>query len=139
MLLNNEEFEYLKKASRMFYEEIGQDYNDLQDEIYKQLLENPMVVIKVIIGKGFIVGFEAPSFLDPLKKTLSEVAWFVEPKYRGTSTSIKLLKAFEKEGKKRNCDDVIMVCLEKLEPKKIGKIYERMGYNIIEHNYKKDL
>lgn len=65
--------------------------------------------------------------------------WYVEPDYRGGTGGIKLLKAFEEEGKARGCARVKMVHLSSLNPELVANIYERMGYHKLQVNYSKEL
>lgn len=65
--------------------------------------------------------------------------WYVKPEHRGGTGGIKLLKAFEEEGKKRGCARVKMVHLMSLNPEQVASIYERMGYHKLQVNYSKEL
>ena len=139
MKTTEEELDYIVRAARRFYKEAGFDFPDNAKEYYTNLLSNDIMFTKVIIGKGFVVGFVAPSFLQPSKKLCSELAWYVEPMYRGTTVALKLMKMYEREASERGCDQVSMVCLESLDPETTGDIYTRLGYKKLESHYIKEL
>jgi hypothetical protein len=49
------------------------------------------------------------------------------------------MKKYEQFAKDNKCNYITMVCLESLEPEKVGKIYNRLGYNALEHHYRKEI
>lgn len=133
------DLDYITSAAGRFYKEAGFAFPDNAREYFESVMGNPLVFTKTIIGKGFVVGFIAPSFLEPTKMICTELAWYVEPMYRGTTVALRLMKMYEKEASDKRCDQVSMVCLEALDPEKTGDIYTRLGYTKIENHYKKDL
>lgn len=133
------ELDYITDAAKRFYDEAGFDIPDNIREYYEELSKNPLIFTKVIKGKGFIVGMVAPSFLHPGRLQCSELAWYVEPEYRGTSVALRLMKMYEQHAKDNGCYYVSMVCLEKLNPEATGKIYEKLGYNRLENHYRRVL
>ncbi|MFM7012462.1 MAG: hypothetical protein ACKO0Z_24565 [Betaproteobacteria bacterium] len=52
-----------------------------------------------------------------------------------SSNGLALLQAFEDWAKDMGADKVMMICLEKLSPERVGKIYMRRGYSPLEHSY----
>lgn len=139
MKTSNEDLEYIIDAAERFYAEAGFEYPDNVREYYNQLNDNPLIFTVVERGKGFIVGFIAPSFLEPSKIQCSELAWYVEPEHRGSSVAIKLMKKYENFAKEKGCNYVTMVCLDNLNPDKVGDIYHKLGYNTLEHHFRKEL
>lgn len=133
------ELEYITAAAERFYAEAGIDFPADAKEYYRTVLDNPLVFAKVIVGKGFIVAMAAPSFLNPTKIQAQELAWYVEPEFRGTSTAIKLMKMYEAEALSRGCKEIGMVCLEALNPESTGRIYEKLGYNKHETHFIKEV
>lgn len=138
-MINKEDLDYVIEAAGRFYAEAGFEYPDNVREYFEDLNENPIIFTIVERGKGFIVGFIAPSFLEPTKKLCQELAWYVEPQHRGTSVAIKLMKKYEAYAREQRCDQVTMVCLDNLNPVKVGAIYQKLGYNVAEHHFKKEL
>lgn len=133
------ELEYITDAAKRFYAEAGYEIPENIEEYYLELRNNPLIFTKTIIGKGFIVGFIAPSFLNPGRLQAQELAWYVEPEFRGTSTAIKLMKMYEAEALSRGCKEIGMVCLEALNPESTGRIYEKLGYNKHETHFIKEV
>lgn len=86
---------------------------------------------------GFVLGLAFPSVLN--KKVLmgSELAWWVEPEYRGTSAGIKLLNHIEQSAQTLGVKAWSMICLESLSPDMVEAIYLRMGYRKSERSYTK--
>lgn len=137
--MSNEDLEYIIEAAQRFYKEAGFEFPDNVREYYEKLAESPYIFTVVEPDKGFIVGMIAPSFLEPTKMMCSELAWYVEPEYRGTITAIRLMKRYEQHAIDSKCDFVSMVALEKLSPDAVGTIYKKMGYNALEHHYRKEI
>lgn len=135
----DEEVEYITEASERFYKEGGFDLIEYPKEYYKSVLDNPVVFAEVIVGKGFIVGMIAPSFLHPGRLQCSELAWYVEPEYRGTTAALRLMRRYEKVARDNKCYYVSMVAIESLNPKATGKIYEKLGYTKLENHYRRIL
>lgn len=66
-----------------------------------------------------------------------EAFWYVLKKYRGHG--IRLLFAFEDWAKNNKAARVAMIHLEHLHPVELRKLYEKLGYRLIETHYVKDL
>jgi len=109
------------------------------NELAEELISNNNVIALQEEGKGVILGILYPHFLNPSMIVAQEIGWWVEPEYRNTSLAIRLLKKFEAEAADRGASKVIMISLESQEPAKVGSIYQRMGYRLIEHNYIKEI
>ena len=138
-MTSKEDLDYIVEAAERFYKEAGFVYPDDIRAYYESLNQNPMIFTVVERGKGFIVGFVAPSFLEPTMIQCSELAWYVEPEHRGTSVAIKLMTRYEAYAKDKGCNYITMVCLESLSPESVGKIYHKLGYNTLEHHYRKEI
>ena len=133
------QLEYITDAAGRFYNEAGFEKPENMKEYYEELSKNPLIFTKTIIGKGFIVGMIAPSFLHPDRLQCSELAWYVETEYRGTSVALRLMKMYEQHAKDRGCDKITMVCLESLNPLSTGNIYKKLGYNKLETHFIKEV
>lgn len=67
------------------------------------LIENHLVLVAEIEGVGpvgFVAGCVAPSLFNSETKVLSELFWWVKPKYRFCRAAQKLLDAFIEWGEK---------------------------------------
>lgn len=65
--------------------------------------------------------------------------WFVKDEYRGGVGAVKLLRAFEDEAQKRGCKRIKMVHLMSVNPQDVEKLYIKMGYNMLQVSYVKEL
>lgn len=96
-------------------------------------------LLAVIDVNGKIEGFLA-SFCGPLigtskVLTASELAWWVNPDFRGGYLSIKLLKHLEKKAKSIGVKYWNMVSMNSSNPLLVNSLYERMGYKHTETSY----
>ena len=137
--MSESELNYLVSASRRFYKEACFDFPIGAKQYYQELDKSPFIFPIIEEGKGFIICSITPSFLTPSKLQCTEIAWFVEKKYRGGSTAIKLMRKYEQLAVSQNCDLITMVALEQLDPVRIGNIYKKLGYKSLEHHYIKEL
>lgn len=93
--------------------------------------------IIVVEGKEGLVGMIclAPA-INPMsgESEALELAWWMEPKYRGTRSSYYLVTAAEQWASKKG-----LTCLKMVAPadSNIGGFYERMGYLKVETMYQK--
>lgn len=108
-------------AARSFYQEC----------LFLLFLEND-------IPHGLIVGYATQTpFSDDL--VAAELAWWVDPEYRGTKGSMELVLAYEAWAKKIGCKHVTMSLLPSLTNPKVEGYYERLGYVKTEISYLKEL
>lgn len=98
------------------------------------LVLNHLVLIaeKDGVKAGFISGFVYPHHFNPHIKQLSEVLWWVPPKFRMTGVGAKLFLGFVDYGKK-NCDCVVMT-IEKDTPL-TDEALEKRGFKLTEKAY----
>lgn len=89
------------------------------------------------------LGMVAGLRIEPLfsrEPIASELVWYIKPEFRGSRESLRLLQAFEYWA--RHVAKVKMIqlaCLSSLNPEKVGKLYNRMGYVKHEEAYIKEL
>lgn len=62
-----------------------------------------------------------------------EVAWWIEPKHRGTRHSLLLLEAYEAWAKRVGCQITQLAYLE--EDMKLNEFYKRRGYRRVETSF----
>ena len=67
-------------------------------------------------------------------RTLQEMGWFVSKKNRGVG--IRLLRAFENEGKIRGCSDILIGGFAS-DPS--NEIYKKLGYREVQTSYIKEV
>jgi len=85
---------------------------------------------------GAIVGILTEMFMSD-KVVATELAWFVTKEARGTPSSIKLVKTFEKWAKQNGANYCVVADIKGITDLK--KLYTRMGYNSSETSYIKGL
>lgn len=68
-----------------------------------------------------------------------EAFWWVQPKYRGGPTGVRLFKYFEKLSEDIGAKRIKMVHLSHINPATMKDIYQRMGYREIEIGYMKEI
>jgi RimJ/RimL family protein N-acetyltransferase len=72
----------------------------------------PFFIAQNDVRTGFIGGTIGPHYLNPDLLVLSELFWWVVPKFRGSSTGGRLLIEFEEFGRRRGAH-LICMTLEK--------------------------
>ena len=121
------------------YEDKSFSYEKVKD-LAQQIIDSDKSESIVILlhdgeqAQGFIVGLtsETPFGTD---KVAVELAWWVEPEYRGTRKSLELMKAYEAWARKVGCQIVQMGYIENSSPEKLAEIYNRNGYTLQEKGF----
>lgn len=83
---------------------------------------------------GMLVGVVNESLFSN-DKIASELAWFVEKEYRGTSVALRLLVEFEKWAKLQGCSFIAMIDLHRVN--NLENMYNKLGYELAEKTYMK--
>ncbi len=83
---------------------------------------------------GMLVGVVNESLFSN-DKIASELAWFVEREYRGTSVALRLLAEFEKWAKLQGCSFIAMIDLHRVN--NLENMYNKLGYELAEKTYMK--
>ena len=81
---------------------------------------------------GFVV---FPMFMNSKTTIAQELFWWVDEEARKTGAGIKILKQTEKLAKEHGAEALMMLSLSDLNGKKIGKLYESLGYKQKEQTY----
>ncbi len=85
---------------------------------------------------GMLVGIASTTpFSDDL--VASELAWYIEPEYRGHRKAVELVEAYEEWAHRVGCSHVTMALLTTLTD--ASKFYERRGYKKTEISFIKSL
>lgn len=88
----------------------------------------------VFIGEnGAIGGMKSPHPFNHSHWIAQELFWWSEGR-----EGLRLLDAFEAWATE-TCGTVRMICLEAINPERMGKLYGRRGYEPLEHGYIKRL
>lgn len=86
---------------------------------------------------GLIIGAVGVHSFNPDKTILNEMAWYVHKDHRGTISSIKLLKEFERLGRDQGAEYCALSVRSNL--KDVDTLYQRLGYHEEERTYLRKL
>ena len=84
--------------------------------------------------QGFIVGVVSETPFG-VEKVAIELAWWVEPEYRGSRKSYELLLAYKAWARKVGCTIIQTGFLEGYSPETLDKVYTKMGMVKHERSY----
>lgn len=87
---------------------------------------------------GGLGGMVTPDLLDG-RLLATEFFWFMDPAHRTGTGAIRLLHAYEAWAKEKGATEVRMVHLVGNHDDQLGRIYQKLGYGLIELNYRKPL
>ena len=144
-----EDIREIKRLGRMFfkYSKVGTKglkWNGVLFEKYLMALINQEVKSIILVSegknklKGSIAGILYPWMCDLNQLILIETWWYVDPKYWNTLTGGNLIREFEKQGKMKGADLIIMISM-KMNEFKLRKFYENIGYKPLEYHFIKEL
>jgi len=125
---------------RLFRDESPfEDYKHLENVDYINKLLDEILAGKGIIfikpNAGIIIGLIAPTIWSDKIYLMQELAWFVKPEYRKSTTGYRLLKAYfeyAKELKKQNRIKFYTISRMITSPK---FNYEKYGFKKIEESW----
>lgn len=112
------------------YKDFPVDEDKIQEFLGKIIEAAPkdaIILMAIVDDKpvGMLVGLSA-EFIFSRDKYASELAWWVDPEFRG-SAGKELQEAFAYWAKKVGCKYLSMALLENEDAKKIKKIYKKLG------------
>lgn len=87
---------------------------------------------------GFLLGLWMVEFLTGEKKAF-EVLWLVSPDKRKGGTALELLKEFEMDARKQNCEQLVLGCHAGYKSESLKRWYRSMGYRSISESFQKSL
>jgi hypothetical protein len=88
------------------------------------------------IVQGGLVGTLTEPFMS-YRKVAIEMAWFVSKEFRGNRASLGLVTKFEEWGKQMGASNILMADIQGIA--NLGKLYTRMGYEVVETTYSKEI
>jgi GNAT superfamily N-acetyltransferase len=143
-LIKNAEQSDIKEIiglARKFHAVSGYEKIEFDDETVENILsasiDQGLCPIGVVEGKivGFLAGLCSPAILNANVMVGTEIAWWVEPEYRGKRIAVQLLLQAEENARVKGLYFWSMMCLEKLNADGLENIYERLGYEKAERTY----
>lgn len=116
-----------------------EQYKDLDNvEYWNQLLDNILAgqgIIYIEDNVGLIIGLIVPTIWCNKTLALHELAWYVKPEYRNTTTGYRLLKAYVGYGKQLKAQDRIkMFTITKMVTSPDIK-YGKFGFTKLDENW----
>lgn len=99
---------------------------------FRLLIEQDNGILLITDG-GAAGGMVHPAYWNHAHLTGQEFFWWVYPEKRGQG--VRLFKALEQAAKDRGAGSWAMITLDKVEPEKTGRFYERCGYRKSEHSF----
>ena len=88
---------------------------------------------------GFIAGVKSPLLASTKALTATELAWWVDPVYRGNGVGFKLMASIEDKAREIGIKYWNMASMRSSNDKHANKIYESAGYKLNETIYQKVL
>lgn len=129
------------ELARKFHAVSGYENIEFDEETVENILitsiDQGLCSIGVVDGKivGFLAGLAYPAILNANVMVGTEIAWWVEPEFRGKKIAIQLLLRAEENARAKGLYCWSMMCLEKLNADGLENIYERLGYEKAERTY----
>ena len=116
-----------------------EQYKDLDNVAYwNELLDNILAgqgIIYIEDNVGLIMGLIVPTIWCNKTLALHELAWYVKPEYRNTTTGYRLLKAYVEYGKQLKAQDRIkMFTITKMVTSPDIK-YGKFGFTKLDENW----
>jgi GNAT superfamily N-acetyltransferase len=116
-----------------------EQYKDLDNVAYwNELLDNILAgqgIIYIEDNVGLIMGLIVPTIWCNKTLALHELAWYVKPEYRNTTTGYRLLKAYVEYGKQLKAQDRIkMFTITKMVTSPDIK-YGKFGFAKLDENW----
>lgn len=79
---------------------------------------------------GIILGMIAENLWYPDERNLTELFWFVDKEFRGTSAALRLMKAFINYGKEQNVKHIVMS--KEAHSPLSDDVYTKRGFQLLE-------
>lgn len=88
---------------------------------------------------GCMGGFLTPYYLNNRSVMFQEILWYVRPDRRKTGAAMRLLEVGMLEAKKAGATHMVIAHTGKVLSKKLGQVYERLGFQVLETQYIRSL
>lgn len=100
------------------------------------LMERGVLLVAESAGclAGAIVGLMAPLWFNPTVSVAAELGWWVDERFRGSSAGVKLARAFEQWGRDNGAAVVTMSDLVIEGEAPAGRLFEKLGYQVVERS-----
>jgi len=124
-----------------FAEESLSEYGTYLDpeqlkETFNKVLKTSFVAVVDNKVVGILAGHIVNDFCSKLP-VYEEVLWYVDKEHR--KYGIKLMRYVEQWCLKYNIKRITMCCMENLKAEKLKRFYERLGFQVMETRFLKEL
>ena len=117
------------EMGRQFFAESGYaDFGEYNEELTGQVIGSCIDNQTLLIADGGMIGFVLFPIYVTGTPAAQELFWWVDHDKRGTRLGLDLLRTAEAQAKKLGAEVMIMLCLDRLSGGRVGKLYERLGY-----------
>ena len=126
-----------------FRQKLQQEYDGQSVDILLQGLINHDTGFVLVVEdeekkvRGFALIVISPFVFNLNLKIAGELAWYVDPDYRGHRAGLDLLKKAELIARSRGCRYLTMISMN--HSMNVGPLYEKAGYSPAETTYIKEL
>lgn len=90
------------------------------------------------IPVGVLVAARMPGLAYPASQAV-ELAWWIEPDFRGARSAFDMLREYERWAREQNCSVIHMGCMTGLRGDDVARLYERAGFQNIQRDFVKFL
>jgi GNAT superfamily N-acetyltransferase len=101
------------------------------ERLYQVFLKDPDWLCVVAESEGKVIGFLAvtivPTFFGDAR-FVEDISFYVDPKYRGTSAALRLVRAVEAWGVAKNVAAIRVGITTGTNPEPAGNFFLRLGY-----------
>lgn len=88
---------------------------------------------------GFIAANSYVWMLDPSIKVACELAWWVNPEARGQGIAKQLVEGYEAWAREIGCKHIEMSALAKTDSDDLSRFYNKIGFNMIQRTFRKEV
>ena len=106
--------------------------------VFAVLTDAHLLLVAEVNGErsGFIAGLYTPHFLNPQITTLTEVLFWVSPKFRGSRSALKLFNAFNEWGE-LHADWIVMTVEDKSQMS--DRSLNKRGFTLKEKSFIREI
>lgn len=88
---------------------------------------------------GVMGGFLTPYFLKTKSIAFQEILWYVRKDKRKGGAGMRMFYEMQKIAKEHGATHMVMAHTGKVVPKKLEKIYDKLGFEVLETQYIREL
>lgn len=133
----------IMECAREFCAVLGHDFDEASYHKFwiKTIFDGNGDIFLLEHEGGVVGGIGGIKSGQPLsgKLVAVELFWYVKEQYRHGLWPMRLLSEFERWSEECGCESINMIHMEKSMPDHLKKVYQRMGYELIETVHSKPI